>query len=307
MSRPRTWATGYIGNTTCPSAARWPRSAGVGHRGLLTHPGAERRVRLENVPVKVPVSRHCTTGCSSSRTSRNVSRAESGIGATGAAKKHSRLLADGIRTGARPRTGATLCRRDGTGGPVRGADRRAGLSRGPGDGYQADGNLPGAEATRVSVGSWPGPCRCCSGSYGQVARLLDVGPEDEVLDVACGSGVFLRRYAPHAKRIAGVDHSEIQIGVARRLNRSRVAEGTAEFVQGDSAALPWGDGRFSAVTCNCLGCFDEPQWSLEEMCRVLRQGGRAVISTDYYPDEARRGRMRGRPGCPLGPQRSWPP
>ena len=123
--------------------------------------------------------------------------------------------------------------------------------------------------------------------YAQVARLLDVGPEDEVLDVACGSGVFLRRYATHAKRIAGVDHSEIQIGVARRLNRSRVAEGTAEFVQGDSAALPWGDGRFSAVTCNCLGCFDEPQRSLEEMCRVLRQGGRAVISTDYYPDEAK--------------------
>jgi SAM-dependent methyltransferase len=73
--------------------------------------------------------------------------------------------------------------------------------------------------------------------------------------------------------------------MARRQHRDRIAAETAEIVQGDSTALPWEDERFGAVTCNCLGCFAEPLLSLREMHRVLRPGGRAVITFDYYPNE----------------------
>ncbi len=81
-------------------------------------------------------------------------------------------------------------------------------------------------------------------------------------------------------RITGLDHSTVEISLARRSNRDRIAAGTAEFVQGDAAALPWPDNAFSAVTCNCVSCFAEPQRSLQEMCRVLRPGGRAVIAME---------------------------
>jgi 2-polyprenyl-3-methyl-5-hydroxy-6-metoxy-1,4-benzoquinol methylase len=50
--------------------------------------------------------------------------------------------------------------------------------------------------------------------YSIYARALDLQPEDEVLDVACGSGVFLRKHASHARRIAGLDHSEPMIDEA---------------------------------------------------------------------------------------------
>ena len=113
--------------------------------------------------------------------------------------------------------------------------------------------------------------------YAKVARLLSLQPEDDVLDVACGSGAFLKKHASQVHHIAGLDHSEIQIRLAKRWNRDRVAAGTAEFVQGDATALPWQDNRFSAVTCNCVSCFAEPQRSLKEMQRVLRPGGRAVV------------------------------
>ncbi len=113
--------------------------------------------------------------------------------------------------------------------------------------------------------------------YAKVARRLSLQPEDDVLDVACGSGAFLKWHASHVHHIAGLDHSEIQIGLAKRWNRNRIAAGTAEFVAGDAAALPWPDDTFSAVTCNCVSCFAEPQRSLLEMCRVLRPGGRAVV------------------------------
>ncbi len=116
--------------------------------------------------------------------------------------------------------------------------------------------------------------------YAKMAGLLNLQPEDDVLDVACGSGAFLKRHASHVHRITGLDHSAVEITLAKRSNRERIAAGTAEFVQGDAAALPWPDNRFTAVTCNCVSCFAEPQRSLAEMRRVLRPGGRAVVGMD---------------------------
>jgi ubiquinone/menaquinone biosynthesis C-methylase UbiE len=113
--------------------------------------------------------------------------------------------------------------------------------------------------------------------YRKVASRLDLRSDDDVLDVGCGSGDFLRRHASHSRRIAGADHSAIEIRLARWRNRRRVDAGTAEFVEADATALPWPDSTFSAVTCNCVQCFADPQLSLREMCRVLRPGGRAVL------------------------------
>ena len=127
--------------------------------------------------------------------------------------------------------------------------------------------------------------------YAKVARRLDLQPEDEVLDVACGSGAFLKKHASHVRRTAGLDHSEIQISLAKRWNRDRIAAGTAEFVAGDAVALPWPDGTFSAVTCNCVSCFAEPRRSLQEMQRVLRPAGRAVVVMEAS-DGSRGGRPR---------------
>ncbi len=121
--------------------------------------------------------------------------------------------------------------------------------------------------------------------YADVARLLDLRGDDSLLDVACGSGVFLDRHASHVAHVAGIDHSDVQIAMARRRLRRRLEAGTAEIEGGDATALPWDLGTFSAVTCNCLGCFSEPEHAVEEMCRVLRPGGRAVIAVDFYGDE----------------------
>ena len=117
--------------------------------------------------------------------------------------------------------------------------------------------------------------------YAIYARGLDLRPEDEVLDVACGSGVFLAKHAAHVRRIAGLDRSRAMIDEASRQNRERVAAGSAEFVVGDAAALPWDDDRFTVVTSNDTDCFEAkaPQ-ALAEMYRVLKPGGRAVVGLD---------------------------
>ena len=57
-----------------------------------------------------------------------------------------------------------------------------------------------------------------------------------------------------------------------------MSAGTAEFVVGDAAALPWKDAQFTVVTSNCIGCFEKKATkALEEMYRVLKPGGRAVV------------------------------
>ena len=119
--------------------------------------------------------------------------------------------------------------------------------------------------------------------FQRLCRLLGLTRGARVLDVACGSGAFLSKHASHVGRIAGLDHSEDLIDIALRDNHERVAAGTAQFVVGDATELPWADNQFSAVTSNCVSCFEtKARPALEEMYRVLRPGGRAAIGDDRH-------------------------
>lgn len=114
--------------------------------------------------------------------------------------------------------------------------------------------------------------------YPVMGDAAQLQPEDDLLEVACGSGVFLTQQAGHVRHVAGVDLSGIQVDLARRRLAARIAAGTAEIVLGDAAALPWPDGRFSAVVCmEAFMAFPDPDRALAEMFRVLRPGGRATL------------------------------
>ena len=117
------------------------------------------------------------------------------------------------------------------------------------------------------------------GFYGPAADLLNLEPDDELVEIACGSGAFLDQHARHVKRLAGLDLSDIQVRLARRRLADMIAAGNAEIVLGDASALPWPDGSFTAATCmGSLEGFPDPSAALYEMQRVLRPGGRVVVS-----------------------------
>ncbi len=117
--------------------------------------------------------------------------------------------------------------------------------------------------------------------YTMMAGALDLQSDDDLLDVGCGSARLLAEHASHVRYVAGVDASEIQVGMARRRLADRLAAGTAEVVLGDAMALPWEDDRFSVVSSlNCLKFVPDPRKALQEMRRVLRAGGRAVLTLD---------------------------
>jgi SAM-dependent methyltransferase len=137
------------------------------------------------------------------------------------------------------------------------------------------GAMPGELGSRMN--SWLN-----TELYAQVAAELDLRPDDELLDVACGAGAFLAEHGARARYLAGLDLSPAKVSLARRRLADRIAAGTAEISQGDAGALPWEDGRFSAVTTmDAIGWFPDPAKAVKEMYRVLRPGGRALLQVGF--------------------------
>lgn len=119
-----------------------------------------------------------------------------------------------------------------------------------------------------------------------VVAALNLQPEDDYLEIGFGSGSFMKSYASHVQSIAGLDHSEDMVRLATRYNRERFKAGTAEFRHGEASLLPWGDGRFNIVLAmDSFFFFPKPTESLKEIHRVLRQGGRLVISLSLNGDD----------------------
>ncbi|HEY41551.1 MAG TPA: class I SAM-dependent methyltransferase [Dehalococcoidia bacterium] len=122
--------------------------------------------------------------------------------------------------------------------------------------------------------------------YENMAKVLALKPEDDLLEVACGNGYFLKKYASHVNSITGLDISELSVKMATSKNKGRVVSGTAEFVQGDASKLPWEDNKFSvAASMASFPGFPKPLEALKEMHRVLRSGGRAVVSIEWNAED----------------------
>ena len=116
------------------------------------------------------------------------------------------------------------------------------------------------------------------GVYGTVAQMIDLQPDDELLDIGCGPGAFLATKAQHVRRVVGLDASPLMLREAERRLAHRIAAGTAQLILGNAATLPFGDGEFTAATAIFAPA------SPAEVFRVLHPGGRVVIAD---PDPAK--------------------
>ena len=77
-------------------------------------------------------------------------------------------------------------------------------------------------------------------------------------------------------RVTGLDISRSFVGIARE--NARRAGVSVDFELGDAAHLPFPDGSFDLIVCQAaFKNFARPQRSIDEMHRVLRDGGMAVI------------------------------
>lgn len=123
------------------------------------------------------------------------------------------------------------------------------------------------------------------GGYHDLLDDLEVGfvrpfaAGRDLLEVGCGTGLLLERFASFAKSAKGVDLSPGMLEHAR-------ARGL-DVTEGSATALPFDDASFD-VSCSfkVLAHVPEIQKALSEMARVVRPGG-TVIAEFYNPRSVR--------------------
>lgn len=117
-------------------------------------------------------------------------------------------------------------------------------------------------------------------------RLLQVRPDETVLDVACGNGVFSRRLAELGARVVAIDFSEKFIELARARTDKAGYGDRIEYLLTDATdeeqMLSFGEGRFDAAVCNMalmdMSAIDPLMLALR---RLLKLSGRFVFSVQH--------------------------
>lgn len=114
----------------------------------------------------------------------------------------------------------------------------------------------------------------------QMLAACALAPGSRVLDVGCGLGATMALLEQLGLRPAGIDESpEI-------LRKACASHPHMDIRQGSADALPWKNGAFQGVLCECsFSLFAAPNAALLEFWRVLAPGGRLAISDFYSRDE----------------------
>jgi ubiquinone/menaquinone biosynthesis C-methylase UbiE len=111
------------------------------------------------------------------------------------------------------------------------------------------------------------------------ARLRLSAP-DRVLDVASGRGMgtlFLSER--FGCEVIGVDYSHENVKEANDRAATRGLSARVRFQQADAESLPFQDGAFDALICECAFCtFPDKPRATSEFARVLRHEGRLGLS-----------------------------
>ena len=115
------------------------------------------------------------------------------------------------------------------------------------------------------------------------AKLQPELVDKKVMEVGCGRGYFYIRLSekyPQAE-VWGVDFSEVAITTAER--RAEMRGSRARFRTDDSEALSFEDRSFDyVISCECLEHVLHPVKMASEIYRVLRPGGRFILTTENY-------------------------
>jgi demethylmenaquinone methyltransferase/2-methoxy-6-polyprenyl-1,4-benzoquinol methylase len=114
-------------------------------------------------------------------------------------------------------------------------------------------------------------------------EAVQAGPDDRVLDIACGTGLVSRALVERwGSRVVGLDQSASMLGRARaKLAEDPRLAAKVSFVEGEAENLPFADGEFDHLTFTYLLRYvDDPAATLGELARVVKPGGR-VSSLEF--------------------------
>jgi ubiquinone/menaquinone biosynthesis C-methylase UbiE len=112
-----------------------------------------------------------------------------------------------------------------------------------------------------------------------VFSILDLRPEDHVLEIGFGPGADLQRASRAAAFVAGIDHSDVMVKQASRRNASAIRDGRVQVQLGSANKLPFPEGHFDKIfAINSAQFWKDSVGTLTEVGRVLKPGGAIALA-----------------------------
>jgi ubiquinone/menaquinone biosynthesis C-methylase UbiE len=112
----------------------------------------------------------------------------------------------------------------------------------------------------------------------RIVQWAGTGPEDTVLDVACGPGLLACAFARVAQYATGVDMTPAMLEQARKTQQEQGLKNVS-WQPGDVYSLPFPTAQFSIVSSRfAFHHLQDPTAALKEMKRVCKPGGRIVVA-----------------------------
>ena len=112
----------------------------------------------------------------------------------------------------------------------------------------------------------------------RIVQWAGAGPEDTVLDVACGPGLLACAFARVAKHATGIDMTPAMLEQARKTQQEQGLQNLS-WQQGDVYSLPFPPSQFSIVSSRFVfHHLQDPLAALREMKRVCKSGGKVVVA-----------------------------
>ena len=125
-----------------------------------------------------------------------------------------------------------------------------------------------------------------------VAGLLEVAPNDAVLEIGFGPGVIIQCLSKLALagHVAGLDISLEMLEQARTRNAVAIKDGRVDLRRGSVESLPFADNIFDkALAINSMQVWPDAATGLRAVRRVMRPGGRIALGFTPYSGQLNQG------------------